>query len=73
MVYSKCKYWKLAHYGMNCKNCMYPNKLYCKKKFYNAFNVNQIIEELEDRIDQLEEELSENIDNTREIMSEDHD
>ena len=73
MVYSKCKYWKLAHGEMECKNCMVPNKAYCLLRFYNVDNINRIIEALEDRIDQLEEEIMEDVDNTRQIMRDDYD
>ena len=73
MSYSKCKYWKLAHHEMNCKNCMVPNKEYCKEKFYNADNVNQKIEWLEEAIEILENDKEDNFDDTRRIMSEDYD
>ena len=73
MGYSKCKYWKLAHDHMNCKNCMVPNKDFCKEKFYNADNVNQIIEMLEDIIASQCDENEGFCDDTRRIMEEDYD
>lgn len=73
MSYSKCKYWKLAHHDMNCKNCMVSNKYYCYDRFYKAEDVNLIIDNLETEIEQLQEEISEGRDNTREMMRDDYD
>ena len=72
MVYSKCKYWKLAHDAMNCKNCMVPNKDFCRINFYNAENVNIWIDDLEDQIKQLEEN-DDNWNETLRIMRDDYD